>query len=222
MKRIGRKRIGRGVLLAALVGGLASCSSVESDPVESTSDSVEFDMENVKMAGSARLIRTQDSISVSGEMAMVEEGQAYTMWWVIFNSPENCTGANSPTPETGAFCGMGDFDASQLEPAGTAWGLCDGFVGSEGGTFSCTRSISDGDTDFELSGITDPMNAEIHMILRTHGPALQGAMLDAQLTSYMGGCEEGDPFAADCEELSYVPFLPNVEACIPLHGRECP
>ena len=39
-------------------------------------------------------------------------------------------------------------------------------------------------------GLIDPMNAEIHMAIHSHGPAVPGETLKAQLSSFLGGCQE--------------------------------
>jgi hypothetical protein len=37
-------------------------------------------------------------------------------------------------------------------------------------------------------GLLDPMNAEIQMAIHSHGPAVPGPTLKAQLSSFLGGC----------------------------------
>jgi hypothetical protein len=38
-------------------------------------------------------------------------------------------------------------------------------------------------------GLVDPWNAEVILLLHSHGPALTGQTLKYQLTSFLGGCD---------------------------------
>jgi hypothetical protein len=38
-------------------------------------------------------------------------------------------------------------------------------------------------------GLLDPFAAEIHMAIHSHGPAVPGRTLKAQLSSFLGGCQ---------------------------------
>ncbi len=137
-------------------------------------------------------------------------GHAYTLWWVIWNNPKKCltpNGCGDPedvdflNPETGVdvlFAGSGRV------------------IGSSGqGTFyGRLRAGDDSESVYDLMGIPpaggiqkgNTFNAEVHLVLRSHGPKIPG-MVYEQISSYVGGCT--DPFA----------FLPFSE--IPDEVGEC-
>lgn len=61
------------------------------------------------------------------------------------------------------------------------------------------------------NGLADLYGTEIHLIIRTHGPALDGALRDAQLSSFDGGCLEGQPNQGMCQNIQGA-FFPPVYA----------
>jgi hypothetical protein len=71
-------------------------------------------------------------------------------------------------------------------------------VGPDGaldiGAFRAVGDTAGGENFFPFPtpnpGLLDPKGAEIHIVIRTHGPALLGdpAALAAQLSSFNGGC----------------------------------
>jgi hypothetical protein len=120
---------------------------------------------------------------------------AYTVWWVVFNNPEFCSGP----------CNQPDLMDPAVDAAivyGTG-----GVVGEDGiGNF--TTQLAEGDTarvnpehmGFPGSdkGLVDARKAEIHFVVRSHGPASDDpGMLNTQLTTFNGGCKTGatDGFA---------------------------
>ncbi len=108
---------------------------------------------------------------------------AYTNWWVIFNRPEFCSAGG---------CGMKDFPQNGGNPnvqASVLWAA--GRVADANGhaTFSGNLTADGTVPGFVIfgPGLLNP-SAEIHIIVRSHGPALTGADLEAQLTTPKGGC----------------------------------
>jgi hypothetical protein len=112
---------------------------------------------------------------------------AYTVWWVVFNNPEFCTGGCDPTDLTNP-----EVDTAILYGTG-------GVVGEDGiGNF--TAQLAEGDISrvnpehrvFPGSdkGLVDARKAEIHFVIRSHGPASgDPGTLNAQLTTFNGGCK---------------------------------
>jgi hypothetical protein len=52
------------------------------------------------------------------------------------------------------------------------------------------------------SGLTDAKKAEVHLVVRDHGPALPG-MIEPQVTTFGGGC------TPETEPTGVGPFGPN-------------
>ena len=150
------------------------------------------------------LTRMKHGLYMTFEATQLEPGEAYTVWWVIFDKPENCS--------DGA-CGVDDVFLVDEE---------DNFIltdegartfnlpGREATLFSEIRATGsiidvDGTAEFRAhlpigdgteasfgTGLIDPMKAEVHLILRTHGAAIPGRIHE-QMNTTWGGCPEGWP-----------------------------
>ncbi|MGH9010427.1 MAG: hypothetical protein ACRDYF_11375 [Acidimicrobiia bacterium] len=136
----------------------------------------------------------------------LEPGSAYTLWWVIFNHPERCL-----TGHAGLRCGPPDLfnpevDASMLFAAGAV-------VGEPGeATFESYRAQGDTSGAVVLPvmknpapGLTAPRTAEIHLVVRNHGPARPG-YVEEQTTTMNGGCDVGQP-NFPCRDEQYAAFV---------------
>ncbi len=56
-------------------------------------------------------------------------------------------------------------------------------------------------------GLTDPEGAEIHLVLRTHGPVIP-ELVNEQIHSFNRGCEVGEPNVGICRNLQFAALLP--------------
>ncbi len=117
-------------------------------------------------------------------------GNAYSVWMVILNYPSECS--QSP-------CGDNDFgnEAVGASMLGTAGGVAD-----ETGSITLTviRMTDDLDGTVFGPGLTNPSEAQIGIVLRTHGPAITES-LDEQLSTLDGGCPPND--CADVQSLEF-------------------
>ncbi len=177
-------------LIFALSVGIASAAGAPQtstvhyfdDPDQTPGDEV--------AGSSAQLHRTMRS--VSGAIHTNDlDGGAYTVWWVVWNDPSVCPGD----------CGLLD-----LGRPGVFLGRATGKVVGATGVGHFGASLSVGDISEALInngglGLTDPLTAEVHMIVRYHGPVVP-ANMPAQINSVGGGC--GD-FA--CFDPQAVVFL---------------
>lgn len=151
--------------------------------------------------GASTLMRYDDAVDMTISTTGLEPGHAYSVWWVIFNNPEECSGGCS-----GDQLGIPAIDGVVIWATG-------GIVGNGGHiTFHATLAEGDtsGDQPFTLPGgfdlgLVDASTAEIHVVVRTHGVALDGGDLDAQLTTFAGGCG-GTP--DPCADLQFAVHLP--------------
>jgi len=160
--------------------------------------------------GKSTLIRVNRGVFVRYRSNKLIPGHAYTLWWVIWNKPGECLTPN----------GCGDpEDVDFLNPATEVDVLFAGsgrVIGNNGkGTFyGRLRAGNDSESVNDLMGIPaaggiqkgNTFGAEVHLVLRSHGPAIPG-MVQEQISGYTGGCT--DPFA----------FLPFSE--IPDEVGEC-
>ncbi len=135
---------------------------------------------------SSVLIRNKNGVAYTTSTTGLLAGGAYTVWWVIFNNPEFC----SPPG-----CAGKDFPQNGGDPrvqASVLWASGRVVDGHGQGNFSSHlaargRSAAPGQILFGPA-LLDPSGAEIQLVVRSHGPALSGANLNAQLTTFGGGC----------------------------------
>jgi hypothetical protein len=193
--------IGGAVALLAL--GIASASALApqpsqpfyfGDPDQSPGDPV--------ADASAQLARTPNGVHASINTHDLDPG-AYTAWWIIFNNPGGCVGG----------CGEDDvFDAGGNPrvggPANPSVARAAGHVVGGSGVASFGGSLNEGDTSEALfgPGLVDSSVAEIHMIVRYHGPVVP-ELMPGMIHSLMGGCVGGDG-SFECFDPQAVVFLP--------------
>jgi len=149
------------------------------------------------ITGTSTLHRNKNGITVNFKAENLHPG-AYTIWWVIWNKPQEC--------EVPGECLDGDFaiaDDVEVEVMYAGGNV----VGNNGkGNFSGHLNVDDasGSINEEFFGLNsygglqsgNTFDAEVHVVLRTHGPAVPG-LVNEQIGSYEGGCD--DP-------LLYLPF----------------
>lgn len=145
-----------------------------------------FNLVTDEMIGESTLHRNGNGLTINFKTSGLMPGHAYTLWWVVWNKPENC--------ETPGECVESDFDnALQVEvqlryAAGSV-------AGNNGkGNFSAhLKENDDSGSIHELfglpsfGGLQDADAAEIHAVLRSHGPKIPG-QVNEQINSYEGGC----------------------------------
>lgn len=95
---------------------------------------------------------------------------AYSIWWAVFNRPQFCA--------VPGVCRVTDLEVNGGDPrvkVSVFWG--GGLVADTFGTANVSLRLYPGRTTRELFansrnyGLIDVRRAEIHMVLRTHGPA---------------------------------------------------
>jgi hypothetical protein len=115
-------------------------------------------------------------------------GNAYTVWAVVWNDPSECT---DPIPGTGSLCGEGDLGNAAAGSTVMWSGL--GGVANAGGNLHLRGHLEEGDPPGEVffgPGLTDAAHAEVHFIVRCHGPASDDPeVLEAQITTFDGACD---------------------------------
>jgi len=144
--------------------------------------------------GKSKLIRGKKGIYTRYRSNNLIAGHVYTLWWVIWNRPENCATPNQ--------CNDGDFAIADQVEVEVLFAGSGRIVGSNGkGTFY--GRLKTGDDSESVNGLFglppagglqdgNSFPAEVHMVLRSHGPAIPG-MIHEQISGYLGGCT--DPFA---------------------------
>jgi hypothetical protein len=135
---------------------------------------------------SSQLLRTDEGVTATFQTHSLEPGAVHTLWWVVFNVPENC--------EAGTVlsrCGLGDLMNDSAVPS-LLWGA--GQVVGEGGVGNLAAHLRVSNPPGEVRlgpGLLDPLGATIHIVVRTHGPAIPGSILE-QMRTFVGGCDVND------------------------------
>jgi hypothetical protein len=128
------------------------------------------------------LVRNDGGVTMTLHTSGLVPGNAYTVWWVIFNNPSACIGG----------CGMDDLARPAVQ-ASLAFATGH-VVGNDVANFGAWLGV--GDTGGVLSsppspagpyGLLDSRTAEIHLVVRSHGSALP-ELLKEQISSFNGGC----------------------------------
>ena len=136
--------------------------------------------------GTSSLVRTDQGISASFRSSGIPAGHAVTLWFVIFNNPSDCTGG----------CGLDDLLFNPAAGGDFLVGAGNVVGGSGTANFGAHLQVGDisGSAFPEIGmpeksvGLTDPWDAQVGLLLHSHGPMVPGQVLKSQLTSFTGGC----------------------------------
>lgn len=168
-----------------------------------------YSFENGKVIrGGNSILKTAPSgASIFLHTTKLKPSSAITLWWVVFNHPENCT-----HPEGKFRCGPGDLEVFGGDPAVESSVLyADGHV-----------VRSNGDIDFQAflpkntippgtlfgPGLTNPLGADIHFVVRSHGLILP-YIVKEQIITFGGGCNNapngtGIPGPNTCVDMQFA------------------
>jgi hypothetical protein len=114
-------------------------------------------------AAGSQLIRTRDGVFMTLSTKNLTPGWVYTAWWGIFNNPSNC--ATRP-------CSAADFGPTN-PVQGSRVNAGGRIIGPDGSAiYSAFLGLGDTTGAFDGPGLLNPKHAEIHLVVRSHGPAL--------------------------------------------------
>ena len=164
---------------------------------------VVVDPQEPVIPGFSRLVRHADRVYMSISTRNLPAG-AYTSWWILYNSPENC---QNPAGVGGAECNEPDLGNPDVNGS-AVWAIGD-LVGPDGvGHFSACLGM--GLDDFEGfvlfgNGLQNPQGAEIHVVVKLHGPVdvSDPLLLGQQLTTLPGTsppCNPANPLPDQCPD----------------------
>ena len=168
-----RKAFGAVVTTAATLALLAAPAGAAT---RDTSDVVTFS--NSATVGSSTLTREANGVAMSLRTTDLTSGDAVTVWWVVFNHPENCQ-TKSPFRCGPSDLSRPDVQASVLYAAGHVIGG-DGSAG-----YGAHLTAGDASGAILGSGL-DPAQvnaADIHLVVRDHGSA-NPSLMPEQIHSF--------------------------------------
>lgn len=183
----------------------------------STSEVVAFAEADTRI-GTSHLVRTRWGAFGTFRTSQLPPREALTLWWVVFNKPAGCT---DPCGEDDIFVN-GDpaqgLNAAGIEAADIVAGFADGVVGKKNGHAFLSGWLGENEPVSEIifgAGplLKDAHRAEIHLVARSHGPAVPG-MIQKQTGSYAGGCEvflhppELPDAEGECADIHFAIHLP--------------
>lgn len=143
----------------------------------------------------------RDDAEVKVQIRDLPGGHAVTVWAVIFEHPENCDAADAVIPGMPPIvlvsgspgCGEDDVVRAFLDPPADDTGLtvtfAAGGVTNPAGNLRLRNQIGGGDTLIGDGTFDERDGAEVHFVVRSHGPDQEG---DADTTTFAGGCVDGD------------------------------
>lgn len=171
MMRLVAKRVA--VVTALVMVGLALPGALFAQGAKSD---VQPFQEGAAITGTSGISRGSEAVSIWARTEGLAPGHVVTMWFVIFNDPSGC----ATSPCTGADLGNEAAEGSVIYADGA-------IVGGNGIAHHAGRR------NYGYNGIVlfgdglTTANAEIHIVLRTHGEQLTGAVA-SQMTTLNGGC----------------------------------
>lgn len=194
------------VVVMALAGLLAAAALPASAAAPERAGVRTFPGPGQVAPGEAAIVRQPSGISFTYATEGFQPGHAHTIWFVAFNAPENCVFGMAGI----SGCGVPDLFRPVTEPT-AVWGAGNVVGGSGKANFGGRVAVGDTsgcDTLGRLpcgGGLTNPDGAEIHLVPRTHGPAIPG-LVSAQIHSFNRGCEAGEPNVGMCRNLQFAVF----------------
>jgi hypothetical protein len=164
------------------------------------------------------LSRTENGISTTVQTSELEEGHAYTLWWVIFNNPQFCEHGMPGLSKCGEEDVFGEpfGDTPVKVSVQNAGGNIIGGTGrGDFGAYLSEGEIPEGIGRLVFgSGLLDAKKAEVHLVLRDHGPVIP-SLEQAQISSFGGACtSETDPTQVgpfgpnQCADVQFAVHLP--------------
>lgn len=159
-----------------------------------------------KVAGGGVLVRSRNGLEVRLSTSGLDLNAAYTVWWLVFNRPWNCS--NNECGADDLVLPSGVPNEAAIAATGAAVFNATGFMTGVDGTANASARIEDGPlpagtgTIAPLAGYLWPgngMRAEVQMIIRTHGAAIPGEV-DEQ-TSLIG-----EDCGATCRDQQAIVF----------------
>lgn len=175
---------------------------------------------SLQKSGGGILTRSPNEVLTIISTSELVEG-AYTVWWVIFNRPDNCSA--KAAPDADVRCDAKDV---YNEDVAASVFYATGFVTTTGkaqfgaslrsGNPQRTAEVAVGRGGIDGDNSVTPglrrnngLHAEIHLVLRSHGAVIE-SLLDEQTNSFNGGCDLASvpPGPSVCKAVQEIAFPP--------------
>ena len=194
------------IMIAGAVGaGTQQTSSTDMESVKRFSDGSDT-------GGQSTLTRTEDMVHVTVE-ARLRAGNAYTLWWVVFNDPSACSAPGCG--EDDIFNEDGSLNEAGIRAAGIAIGHATGNLARADRTteFGGRLMRNDASGAHQIvfpAGLgsenvlmtASGLDVEVHVVVQNHGKARKGLRLLRQLTRFQKGCNP------NCKDVQFAVHQP--------------
>ena len=168
---------------------------------------------NPQARGSSDLVRTVENVSMNIDTTDFPIG-VYSVWWVIFNNPAGCSDGE---------CGENDVlpPPSTPEAEVSAVWATGGIVGPDrSGHFSARLGVGKDAAPGQIifgDALTNPMGAEIHMVVHYHGPDRwdDPEALLSQMSTFQGYCTPASSLGVGTDESAFSCFEPQATMHMP-------
>jgi len=196
----------------ALFGGVSANAS----GAHQTSSMYSFADASIIANTEAELTRMGGGLHVTVNSVGLTAGNALTAWFVVFNSPENCSDAECGEndifnmDDAGGFIlnadGSPPMNMDMIEAANISVHRADGLIIDVDGNAQFMGSLVVGDVSEAVfgGGLVDANVAEVHIVLRDHGAAITGST-DEMVNALSGGCSEAWP-NEPCTDVQFAVF----------------
>lgn len=216
MNRSGQNRVFVMVIvLLWLIVPLRAQSAI--DPVVTVRNVIWSDTQMPVEGAEAILTRMEHGISMSLNTFGLPPHHTFTIWWIIYNLPENCSGGECGPDdvfmldENGQFTlnedGQPIWNVSGREAARISSLRATGNISNDVGHAHFRAHLPIGDVTDDVvfgPGLLDSMKPEVHLIIRSHGP-INHELLTEQLFTVWGGCPDPKN-RAPCDDLQFAAF----------------
>lgn len=171
---------------------VAASAEFQTDAANQSTGGVYAFADPATQVGVSTLVRNKDNVLTTVSTSGLTPGHTMTLWWVVINNPAACEYQGGELD--GVPCNMPDLFNPEVQAAVL---FADGDVVNAGGRATFTSRLYEGEAPgsiADLLGIPaismfDANAAEIHLVVRSHGPAIPG-QVEEQLGSFAGGCTE--------------------------------
>lgn len=158
----------------------------------------------------ATLVANDNGIHMSLRTSQLESGHAYTIWWVIFNAPENCAGGMFGGQQLTCVPADVLFNAAVVD--GEVAYAAGHVVGSSGrSSFAASLRTGPVPGGWFGNGLTNPRGADIHLVMMDHGPAIP-ELVASQISTLRGGCTD-ESVPAAFPPVAHADGIPGPNTC---------
>ncbi len=198
-----RRDVGCLRLVSVLAGAMVAAGGFGDTAIAGGSVVDVLQLSNREPASAAStLMRYDDAVGMTIHTVGLEPGHAYSVWWVIFNNPDACSDECGPDdhPTHAHAYKTGNEPPDPAVNSSVLWAT--GQIAGGDGSAYFYANLRVGDPPGMVifgPGLTDPMNADIHLLVRDHGKAIAGKVAE-QISTPQGMCPvtKPDPGSAEC------------------------